>query len=355
MLIRIVALPLLAIGGLGVAYRAVGVTNATSRPTPAFASPPVAPFEDRVSATGMVEASSRNVAIGVPVPGVVAEVGVEVGARVERGALLFRIDDREVAAQLAVRQAELTAAEAELARLRAMPRTEELLPLRATLAQREADSAEAARMWATAEALQDTRAMSGEDRARRQLRAEAARAGAAEAKARVDLLAAGAWAPDLAVAEAKVAAARASALAAQTEIDRRRVLAPIAGRVLQVNLRAGEYAAAGPVEAPVLVLGAVDPLHVRCDVDEMDVWRVREGAPARAFVRGNAALSAPLTFVLIEPLMVPKRALSGSSRERVDTRVLQVVYALDPQALPVQVGQLVDVYIEARPAAPERK
>ena len=92
-------------------------------------------------------------------------------------------------------------------------------------------------------------------------------------------------------------------------------------------------------------------LHVRADVDEMDVWRLRPDATARAFVRGNAELSAPLQFVAIEPLMIPKRSLSGSSREQVDTRVLQVLYALDPTALPVQVGQLVDVYVESQASA----
>jgi hypothetical protein len=58
--------------------------------------------------------------------------------------------------------------------------------------------------------------------------------------------------------------------------------------------------------------------------------------------------------------MIPKRSLSGASREQVDTRVLQVLYALDPKDLPVQVGQLVDVSIEAlatadaKPAAPQQ-
>jgi hypothetical protein len=33
--------------------------------------------------------------------------------------------------------------------------------------------------------------------------------------------------------------------------------------------------------------------------------------------------------------------------ERVDTRVLQVIYSFDPTGLPVHVGQQVEVFIEA--------
>ena len=35
---------------------------------------------------------------------------------------------------------------------------------------------------------------------------------------------------------------------------------------------------------PLLLLGNVEPLHVRVDVDENDAWRVRPEAPAVAFV-----------------------------------------------------------------------
>jgi HlyD family secretion protein len=43
-------------------------------------------------------------------------------------------------------------------------------------------------------------------------------------------------------------------------------------------------------------------------------------------------------------------SLTGDNTERTDMRVLQVIYSFDPAALPVYVGQQMDVYIEA-PAA----
>ena len=64
---------------------------------------------------------------------------------------------------------------------------------------------------------------------------------------------------------------------------------------------------------------------------------------------GNSSLSTQLHFVRIEPFVVPKKSLTGESSERVDTRVLQVLYSFKRGSLPVYVGQQVDVFIEAPP------
>jgi hypothetical protein len=64
-------------------------------------------------------------------------------------------------------------------------------------------------------------------------------------------------------------------------------------------------------------------------------------------LRGAASQEIPLRFVRVEPYVIPKKSLTGDNTERVDTRVLQVIYALEPTAQPVYVGQQVDVFIEA--------
>ena len=69
-------------------------------------------------------------------------------------------------------------------------------------------------------------------------------------------------------ARAAVTVADAEVRTVETEIEHRTVRAPIAGEVLQVKLRAGEFALAGHNAAPLIVLGAVHPLHLRVDVDE---------------------------------------------------------------------------------------
>ncbi|MCK6476677.1 MAG: HlyD family secretion protein [Phycisphaerales bacterium] len=161
------------------------------------------------------------------------------------------------------------------------------------------------------------------------------------------LLNAGAWAPNIAVAQAQVASAQAAVDEVKIEIERRVVKAPVTGRVLQVNIRVGEFAPAGAMSTPLMMMGSVTPLHVRVDIDENDAWRVAAGAKAVAFVRGNKALKTDLEFVRFEPYVVPKRSLTGESTERVDTRVLQVIYRFNRGDMPVYVGQQMDVYIEA--------
>ena len=73
------------------------------------------------------------------------------------------------------------------------------------------------------------------------------------------------------------------------------------------------------------------------------------GAKARANPRGDANQFHQLSFVRIEPFVVPKKSLTGNTGERIDTRVLQVIYSVDPVKKETQrlyVGQQVDVFID---------
>jgi len=70
-----------------------------------------------------------------------------------------------------------------------------------------------------------------------------------------------------------------------------------------------------------------------------------------AYVPGNPELKTPLRFERIERYVVPKTSLTGASTERTDTRVLQVIYSFDGAALPVYIGQRLNVFIQA-PAVP---
>ena len=77
---------------------------------------------------------------------------------------------------------------------------------------------------------------------------------------------------------------------------------------------------------------------------------VKAGSPGVAYLKGSTAQAIPLTFARIEPYIVPKKSLTGDNTERVDTRVLQVLYSFDEAALPIYVGQQMDVFLEAPPA-----
>ena len=134
--------------------------------------------------------------------------------------------------------------------------------------------------------------------------------------------------------------------AVEREIERLTIRALVNGEVLQVSVQPGEYVAAPSSEAPI-VIGNVEKLHVRADIDEQDIPRFVPNAEAWAVLKGNVREKYKLTFVRVEPYVVPKRSLTGENTERVDTRVLQVIYSLEPAGRPLYVGQQLDIYVDA--------
>ncbi|HEX7901123.1 MAG TPA: efflux RND transporter periplasmic adaptor subunit [Planctomycetota bacterium] len=348
-MIRAALVPILALAGAGYAAWVVAQGSQPPKVAPPVAPPARAPFAAYIAGAGLVEAQGQNVAIASPLARLVEKVLVQVGDDVDAGAPLFRLDGRDLAAEREIRGSAVLAAKARLDRLLASPRPEELPPAEARVKEAEAALADARRQVELWEKVSDARAVSIEDLDRKRYAAQAAAARVEELKAARDLLKAGAWKPDVDVARADLAGAEAQAKAVDTEIDRLTVRAPTDGTVLQVNVRAGEFAPAGPTLTPLLLFGALKRFHVRVDVDENDAWRFEKGSKAAAFVRGNRELRADLAFVRVEPYVLPKRSLTGESTERVDTRVLQVIYSFDRAALPVFVGQQMDVYIEAKP------
>jgi multidrug resistance efflux pump len=175
-------------------------------------------------------------------------------------------------------------------------------------------------------------------------------AAASYQRAELERLKTGTWAPDIHVQQASVEQARAQVIEARQELERLTVRAPLNGEVMQVKIHAGEYAPAGQTDDALMLVGNNEVLNVRVDVDEQDAWRVERGQPAAAYPRGRAGLTVPLTFVRVEPYVVPKKSLTGTATERVDTRVLQVVYSIpQPDAFRLYAGQQMDVYIQAKP------
>jgi HlyD family secretion protein len=353
-MIRKYLLPVLAVAGL---VFAIWMMKQAAKPVPAgkpVSDPPRSPFANKISGSGIVEASTRNISVGSHVPGIVAKVFVSVGKRVRAGDPLFSLDDRKQQADLVVKEATLTEARARLARLKQAPRAEELPPALARVKEAEAILEDARHQLQITEKLIEARATAIDDVNKRRYAVEAAEARLTQAKADLKLLEAGSWKPDIDVATANVAAAEADVEGARVEIGRLTVRAPVEGDILQVNVRPGEFAPSGGTTEPLILLGNLDKLHVRVDIDENDAWRFRREAPAVASIRGNPQFKTDLTLEYVETYVVPKRSLTGDSTERVDTRVMQVVYSFMRGMLPVYPGQLMDVYIDDRTPRPSQ-
>lgn len=344
-------IPLIAIAALLFAVMAViAMRPVQHKDAPPF-PPPARKVESSVAAVGLIEANTENIAISCAVSGMVTQLYVKAGDRVQQGQKLFSVDDRDLQADLVVKRAALENARAQLAKLKAEPRPEELPPLEAKVTEARALLADAEVQVQLVESVSDSRAVKKEDILRRRQNYEAAKARLAQAEKNLALIKAGAWAPDLEIARSQVAQAEVAVRQDEVHIGRLTTRAPIAGRILQNKVRLGQYAQCGPLSEPLMILGSVSPLHVRVDVDEHDAWRVREGASALGSPRGNGSLRIPLQFVRFEPYLIPKKSLTGDSTERVDTRVLQVIYRVADENSSLFVGQQMDVYIETPIAA----
>jgi len=283
------------------------------RPAP-LVEPARSPFADSVAATGIIEARQENVRVATTKAGLVARVFVTVGAQVKKGEPLFMLDDREA-------RARLLTAESQLGSLRATLRAEQAL------------LADAIDQFERTDRLRKDSIASEDELKRKQFQLENWRARVAKIEA------------DITAADAQVAAAR-------TDLEVLTVRAPRAGELLQVNVREGEYANVNPAE-PLMILGEVATLQIRADVDEQNAWQVQTNQPAVAFLKGDTKNPLPIRFVRIEPYVVPKKSLTGDSAERVDTRVLQIIFEMDRPKVPLYVGQQVDIFIQRAPTPNE--
>jgi HlyD family secretion protein len=296
-MLRKYLLPFLALLGICLGIFIAARANRTLPPAPAVSAAPQPPYRAFVAGAGMIEANTENIAIGTQLAGIVSKIHVQVGSQVKAGDPLFTIDDRAQRALFAVKTAAVKVAEAQL-----------------TQANYE---------LSLGEGLTEKRVLSLEDRETRRHAAQ--------------------------IAEAQLAQTKAELESAKTDLDRLTVRAPVDGQVMQLKIHPGEFAPTGVLAQPLILLGGVEPMNVRVNVDENDAWRVRENANAVGYLRGNNQIKALLRFVRFEPYVVPKTSLTGDSTERVDTRVLQVIYSFEHGNLPIYVGQQMDVYIEAVP------
>ena len=354
-----IALPLVALLGIVVGVGAVYTTAKKESPVSVpLLDPPQKPatIEQAIYGLGLVEAQRENIPIGTAVPGVVLEVFVDgrpgydpphkkVGDRVRKGEPMFRIDDRDLKAELKIRESSLRAAVAQLHRLEQMPRAEDLPPAVAAVDEARARLFDSEAAYNRDLNLFQKKMLAASDFDKDRYTMQAAKASLAKAQADLAKLKAGAWKEDIEVQRAAVEQAQSQIDSIKIMLERLIVRAPVDGQILQVNVRPGQIATLAWKE-PMIVLGEVNRLHVRVDIDENDLYRFREGMRAWANVKGRKDPRFPLEFVRIEPYVIPKKSLTGDNSERVDTRALQVLYALpDQRPAKVYVGQQMEVFL----------
>jgi RND family efflux transporter MFP subunit len=297
----------LAIAGIcGTVWLVMHLRKTPPAPPP-LVEPARSPYADSVAATGIIEAERENVKIAAPMGGLIKKIYPQVGSHVSKGEPLILLDDREALAQVELNKAQVESIKASL-------ESEKVL------------LADAADQFKRTDSLEKQNVASEDEKTRKQFNLQGM-------EARVAKIAA-----DLKAAEAQTELA-------ETNLEILTIRAPRDGTILQINVREGEYAGLTPAD-PLMILGETDHLQIRADVDEQNAPLVAPNQPAVAFLKGDTRNPIPLRFVRIEPFVVPKRSLTGDTTERVDTRVLEIIFQFDHPATPVYVGQQMDVFIQ---------
>ena len=185
--------------------------------------------------------------------------------------------------------------------------------------------------------------------------AAVAKANLAVAKKQYDLTKAGAWSTTSPTRNGSKTHCKNPTLASSALLSKYTLRAPRDGMVLSINPTPGSFVSPqGSYDSytqgmlPVLVLGSPQAsLNVRCYVDEILVHRLP--APnkmkAQMSIRGSGT-KLPLDYVRMQPFVSPKIELSNQRTERVDVRVLPVIFRIEkPENTNLYPGELVDVFI----------
>ncbi|HET9032116.1 MAG TPA: efflux RND transporter periplasmic adaptor subunit, partial [Dokdonella sp.] len=308
----------------------------------------------RIAAGGLVEPVSEERVIIPQISGRLARVEIEEGDKVSAGQLIAEIENADLRADMAAAAAEVDLRQAELERLRHGARAEEIAQAVAGLAAAESAEhlAEAAR--SRDQPLLQRKLISQAHWDQTQAELEMARAERERAAAALKLLRIGARVEDIRAAEARLAAANAMRDRAKAQFGKSQIRSPIDGVVLKRDLREGETAVAlSPL--PLARIGDISQLHVRADIDELDIARVRVGQTAEMRSDAYAGQHFPGKVIHVSQRMGRRNSSSDDPAEKQDAKILEALILLEGHpALPI--GLRVDVFIDvvATPSSPRK-
>jgi HlyD family secretion protein len=343
------------LGGLVAAF----LFGMERKATPPVFKPISNPYASAIYANGIVESdqgSGANINLFPEISGQVTQVLVGEGQKVSAGTVLLLIDDsvqRPITEQLRFQS---QAALELLKELKAQPRKETLAIAKAQVDQAETNLAAARNQNDKRQTAYDLNPKSISKDVVDTARDAVAQAVSAlsVAKRQYDLTKAGAWRYDINNQERQYQALKQAYASADALLQKYSIKAQVDGIVMTVNATRGSYVSPqGAYDSytagfdPLLVMGAPqDHLAVRCYVDEILIPKLPSPfhIVAQMQIEGSE-VKIPLEFVRVQPFVSPKIELSNQRQERVDLRVLPVIFRFEKKDAPVYPGQLVDVYI----------
>ncbi len=350
----------LSILGILIGLVSAYIYGIEKKPQPPAFNPASNPYAKGIYANGIIESyqtNGANINIYPEVPGTVTRILVAEGQSVRKGTPLLIMDDSVQRATVAQQKSQAEAALALLEELRAQPRKENL-----EIAKAQVEFASASlkssqdQMDKQRKSYElDPKSVSQNDLDNAENAVKVAKANLGVVQRQYELTKAGAWIYDIRNQENQYNALSKAYTASSALLDKYIIKAPVDGVILSINTAVGSYVSTqGAYDTytqgsnPVLAMGSPQAyIGVRCYIDEILVHRLPQGPQmnARMSIRGTE-ISIPLEYVRVQPYVSPKIELSNQRTERVDVRVLPVIFRFEkPKNLSLYPGQLVDVFI----------
>ncbi|MCH9754110.1 MAG: efflux RND transporter periplasmic adaptor subunit [Alphaproteobacteria bacterium] len=286
-----ISLPAIAIAFLLFMFISISGKKTPEPRTPTI-DPPTSTFKHKIAGLGIVESDTRMISMGSHTEGVVSKIYVSEGQQIDKNSPLFSIEDSEFKAKVEHARAKLKVAEIHYE-----------------------DVSHHLNLF---ESIKDKRAISYEELSRKRFAAKKAHAEMIEAKTNLKL--------------------------AEAKFNNLTVKSPVDAHILKVNIKAGEYLGNNG-EQPVII-GNLHKMHVRVEIDETDINRINQDARAVGILRSNSKSKIPLKFIKYDPYFMPKSNLNNDITEKIDTRVIELLYEFNNDKIGAFPGQRMDVFIE---------
>jgi HlyD family secretion protein len=304
------------------------------------------PHEEPLRLYGNVDI--REVQLAFRQPGRVAEMRFEEGDSVRAGTAMATLDAQPYRDALAAAQANARIASAELAKLRAGLRPQEITQAREALRQAQALAADAERNFQRQDRLLPSGATSQSAVDSARVARDQSRAGVLAAEAALSQAAEGFRKEDIAAGEARLAAAVAEQGRAATALADTELQAPSDGTVIARVREPGSMVAS---QSTVYSLSLDRPVYVRAYIGEPDLGRIAPGTAVRVTTDSSArAYRGQVGFIS------PRAEFTPRTVETTDLRtdlVYRLRIVIDDAANDggLRQGMPVSVEVDALPAA----
>lgn len=280
----------------------------------------------------------REVELAFRQPGRMTSMASDEGDAVTAGMVIARLDAVPYREKLAAAQAELNVAQAELSKLRAGNRPQEIAQARERVRQAQASSREAEREFERQRALLESGASSQRTVDAARGARDRASADLASAEAALSLAKDGFRREDIAAGKARVAAAEAALAQARTALADTELVAPSDGTVIARVREPGSMVASNTA---VYTLSLRDPVYVRAYVSEPDLGRIAPGVAVRVLTdSSDKVYRGQIGFISPRAEFTPKTVETTDLRTDLVYRLRVVVTDADEglrQGMPVTV------------------